>query len=188
VDAGRDSGGPGGGPPAGYPECTTAADCELFTDCCSCLAVRKGTSMASCKMMCLQSDCAAHRITVADVTCRAGRCVLNRSCNDKAVICNGPTPACATDTGQAAVVVNGCYDGSCLPVSECSDVASCDVCTKAGLLCASFAERSGPTFQCVTTPEKCVTAPTCACMGVCSGWFQCTEPLGRSLACQCPTC
>jgi hypothetical protein len=190
IDAGPagGSGGAGGNPSTGYPECTTAADCELFTDCCSCLSVPKGSTNISCKMNCLQSDCAARKITSADVTCSAGRCVFAKSCNEKEVMCNGLAPTCATVQGMTAVVVGGCYSGTCIPVSECSAVTNCDVCTNASLSCATFENLGGPKYQCVSTPEKCVQAPTCACMGVCNGGFQCSQPASKDLACICPAC
>jgi hypothetical protein len=186
IDAGP-AGGSGGGS-TGYAECKTAADCDLFTDCCTCQAVPKGTTLPSCKEMCLQSDCAARTITSADLTCNAGRCVLARSCNEKTVACDMVTPACASEQGMAPIVTTSCYQGSCLPVAECSDVTSCDVCTKAGLACATTVLRTGSTYHCVTIPEKCGQAPTCACMGVCTGMYQCSQPGGKDLVCSCPTC
>jgi hypothetical protein len=150
--------------------------------------VPKGSTNISCKENCLQSDCAARKIASADVTCSAGRCVLAKSCNEKTVLCDMVTPACASEAGMAAVVAGNCYSGTCIAVSECSAVTNCDVCTKASLSCATFENLGGPRYQCVGTPEKCVQAPTCACMGVCQGGFQCSQPASKVLACICPTC
>lgn len=182
---GGSAGTPDGGSPGGHVECQTIDDCTIFTDCCSCAAVPKTEVVPSCLMECLVTECGARGIGPSDATCIAGRCVIARSCNETAALCRVAPPACSQ--GQAPVVVNACYEGSCLPVGECSDVASCSVCEQANMACVTLVAE--PTsFHCVTIPDACAQGPTCACMGVCVGPFECTAPESASLRCDCATC
>ncbi len=187
------SGGSNGGTPAAggaisgsgsHAECQTAADCELFDDCCRCASVPKGELSPSCALACIQSSCSAAQVNAGDLACVLGRCVLNRSCDDRAIACDSLAPVCPA--GQAAEVGNTCYTGRCLAVTECSAVASCDVCGQVKLRCATL--QLGPTHHCVETPPACQNDSSCACMSVCLGAFQCAEPSAPSLMCVCPTC
>jgi hypothetical protein len=181
---GSSAGGAGGA--ASQAECTQASDCVLDDGCCSCASVPKGTSVDTCNIACTVSLCASRGITSADVTCVSGRCVLARSCNPNNVTCALAPPSCATGTLPA--VMGNCYAGACLPASQCSDVRSCGVCTAAGLVCVTDQVAGGPTYHCVSVPSACSGAPTCGCLGVCTGSYECTAPASTTPVCQCPTC
>ena len=57
----------------GHPEYTTDKDCQLVSDCCSCLPVPVGTSVASCALECFANSCEVRGIQASDVACIAGR-------------------------------------------------------------------------------------------------------------------
>jgi hypothetical protein len=176
----------GGGGSASHGECTQASDCVLDDGCCACASVPKGTSVDVCNIECIASLCASRGITSADVACVSGRCALTRSCNPQNVICALAPPSCAA--GSLPAVADGCYAGACLPASQCSDVGSCGVCTAAGLVCVTDQVAGGPTYHCVSVPSACSGAPTCACLGVCTGSYECAAPASTTPVCQCPTC
>jgi hypothetical protein len=184
----------GGGSAAGgsagstsHGECTRASDCVLQDDCCSCAAVPKSNLGATCNLACLVSQCGSRGISAADVSCAAGRCVLSRSCDPKRVTCAVASPACPA--GSLAAVAGNCYTGSCLSVAQCSDVGTCAPCTAAGLGCVRVdAMLNGPIFHCVTVPAACAGAPTCQCLGVCSGGLLCLDPASTMPTCYCPGC
>ena len=184
------SGGRGGAAAGGASgsgtECTQDSDCVLQDDCCGCQAIPKTAVTATCNIECFASECAAHRITAPTVACVAGRCVMALSCNSANVACTIVQPSCAT--GSLPVIANNCYTGACLPAQECSDVASCEVCTAAGLACVTDEVLGGPTHHCVTIPAACPATPTCGCLGACTGAFQCADPTSTTPVCQCPTC
>jgi len=184
--AGTTSTGGVGGSSGGHPECVTSDDCQLFSDCCNCLPIAKGTIVPSCMLACIQSNCAKNGLAASDVACVAGRCAWSRSCNPAQVTCSAPAPVCLV-AGRLPLIVNGCYAGGCAKVEDCSEVASCSVCTAAGLSCATF-ETVPPSYHCVSTPQGCSTNPTCACMEICSGDMSCVEPDSIKLTCQCPNC
>jgi hypothetical protein len=102
------------------------------------------------------------------------------------VTCTTAPPPCAV--GSLPLISGNCYAGGCLPASQCSDVGSCDSCASAGLVCVTDEVLGGPSHHCVTVPAACSADPTCACLGVCSGAFQCADPQSTSPLCQCPTC
>jgi hypothetical protein len=176
----------GGAGSTSHAECAQASDCVLHDDCCTCASVPKNNIGAVCNIACVADLCASQGITSADVTCVAGRCVLAKSCNTKNIACTVATPACTA--GSVPVVQGACYTGKCLPAAQCSDVASCDVCTNAGLVCVTDQQAGGDVYHCVTVPSACSTAPTCQCLGVCSAGFQCTDPANTKPVCDCPTC
>jgi hypothetical protein len=176
----------GGGGSASQGECAQASDCVLDDGCCACASVPKGTSVDVCNIECIASLCASRGITSADVTCVSGRCVLARSCNPKNVTCALAAPACSA--GSLPAVMGNCYAGGCLPTSQCSDVGSCGACTAAGLVCVTDQVAGGPTYHCVTVPSACSGAPTCGCLGGCTGSYECTAPASTTPVCQCPTC
>lgn len=130
----------------------------------------------------VRSDaCLAEGISEDDVACVAGRCVLNRNCDDSNVTCEVATPACAQ--WNVPEVVDGCYTGRCLPVDQCSGVASCKVCEGAGLACAVYVTQLGVQNHCVVALPACA-ADDCECMGICSDGFIC----GPGLSCNCLGC
>ena len=181
---GSASGGTAGA--ASHGECTQASDCVLHDDCCTCASVPKNNLGATCNIACIADLCGSRGITSADVACVAGRCALDLSCNPRTVTCRVAPPVCPA--GSLQVVAGNCYAGSCLPAAQCSDVGSCDACTAAGLSCVTDQVLGGPRFHCVTVPSACSGAPTCQCLGVCVGAFQCTDPASTTLTCQCPVC
>lgn len=178
MDGGAGSPGSAGG------DCTTAEDCELFQDCCACRAVERGALQASCRAACDQPLCDAQGVTDLDVACLAGRCVINRSCDDRNVICDVVTPNCSA--GTVPEVEDGCYTGNCREVGQCASVSSCEVCKAGNLDCVSFEALGGPSYQCVSTRDGC-DADDCECMGVCTSPFVCSQG-SQTLACVCPVC
>jgi len=179
-----------GGSSGGHPECVTASDCQLFSDCCNCVPIPVGTSMVSCMIACIQSSCAQRGLAASDVACIAGRCTFGRACKPAAGVCPVETPVPQCPAGQAPLFVGSCPSGGCAKVEDCAEVSSCDACTgtaaaPTGLLCATF-QTLPPSYHCVSTPPACGTSPTCACMGICSGGLSCITQ--NSLTCQCPEC
>ncbi len=189
---GGTSTGGAGGSSGGYPECMTDNDCQLFSDCCSCLPVPVGTAMPRCGAMCIQSSCAARQIQDSEVACIAGRCTFSRACKPAGGICPIATPTPLCSAGQAPLFVGNCPAGGCAKVEDCSEVSSCDACAATsaaptGLLCATF-QTLPFSYHCVSTPPQCAANPTCACMGICSGGLSCVAPNSTTLTCQCPEC
>ncbi len=174
------SGGAGGGGGAD-DKCSSREDCVLFSDCCTCRALTSARKAPECDLFCIQDSCSAAGITEEDVACVAGRCVLDRSCDDSNVTCEVATPNC--EPASAPEVVDDCYTGRCLPVDQCSRVASCDACEAGGFACAVYATQVGVQNHCVSVLEAC-DANDCECMGVCTAPFSC----GSDLSCSCPVC
>jgi hypothetical protein len=180
-----------GGSLGGHPECVTADDCQLFSDCCSCVPIPVGTSMVSCMIACPQFSCAQRGLAASDVACIAGRCTFSRACKPAGGICPIATPTPLCSAGQAPLFVGNCPAGGCAKLEDCSEVSSCDACSGTsaapiGLLCATF-QTLPPSYHCVSTPQDCVGNPTCSCMGICSGDLSCVVP-DTTLTCQCPNC
>jgi hypothetical protein len=169
----------GGGAPAPGEACSTTDDCTLFADCCQCRAIEAGTTRGMCRLNCLQDACSAMGITDQDVACIAGRCVLNRACDNRGVTCRVAVPECLIN--EVPEVADDCYTGQCLPVDQCSRVSSCEVCEKAGLECVSLDARS---YHCVEPVRGCDPAD-CECMGVCTPPYQCGND---GLSCFCTVC
>jgi hypothetical protein len=143
--------------PSHEGSCQTSAECRLQVSGCQCLSVG-ATEMpegpaASCPM---PDACGALGLDSDDAICAAGRCVLNRRCDD-------------SDVG--------------LPLAECGAVTSCDLCERAGLRCVGT-RGHGPnapvTHHCVTEPPECAGTPTCACLKFCPEPSECWDP---SLTC-----
>jgi hypothetical protein len=123
-------------------------------------------------------------VSEEDVACFAGRCVINRSCDDRFVTCDVATPNC--EAGTAPEVDDGCYTGTCREVSQCATVTACDVCEAADLNCVALFAQGDPVYQCVATREGC-DPDDCECMGVCDSPFSCDES-GEGLSCFCLLC
>jgi hypothetical protein len=61
------------------PECKKDDDCTIFADCCSCKAVPAAKpSPVPCESVCGESKCEVKGITIANVACDAGRCVIKK--------------------------------------------------------------------------------------------------------------
>jgi len=146
--------------------------------------VAVGSQQASCRLACDEPACDAEGVSEADVACLAGRCVINRSCDDRYVLCDVATPNC--DAGTLPEVEDGCYTGNCREITQCSWVSSCDVCKAADLACVTFSTLGGPTYQCVATREGCDPLD-CGCMGVCNSPFIC-DAGEDTLHCSCLAC
>ncbi|MFL5308055.1 MAG: hypothetical protein ACJ8F1_22760 [Polyangia bacterium] len=185
-EGGKGGKGGAGGAAGSNAECTQPSDCVLHNDCCSCAAIPKNAAVASCNLLCLIASCTSQSVTAADVACVTGRCVLNRSCNAANVTCTTAAPTCPA--GSLPIISNHCYAGGCLPASQCADVGSCDACTAAGLSCVTVDDLPAPTRHCVTVPAACSGAPTCGCLGVCNGTYECAAPASTTPICECPTC
>jgi hypothetical protein len=180
-------GGAAGGSP--QPECTTAADCKLQNDCCTCQALAPGEFYPSCPpIACLVDKCEALQLPKDAVACVAGRCVAGFECDSSKVTCKLLPPVC--EPGFVPGVKDTCYTGTCVPVTECVSVKSCAECGK--FACAAYATRTGPQAHCVTVPPACGDSATCACFGptVCTKPFSgCGDLSGlRGVTCTCPTC
>jgi hypothetical protein len=181
--AGAGSGGAGGDGDAGfanqgtYPECQTAADCQLESDCCGCKAIsRRGDEF--CALDCARDPCPEMGITADDVACRQGRCVLARSCDAGRVVCRAAPPTCSE--GTVPSVVDDCW-GPCIPPTECANVGSCADCGDA--FCVEF-QGMVTTFNCVTRVQACDRENYCECLGVC-GECSATDD---AVACPCGGC
>jgi hypothetical protein len=62
------------------PECSKDADCTIFADCCSCKAVPAAKpSPVPCESVCGESKCEVKGITIVNVACDAGRCVIKKN-------------------------------------------------------------------------------------------------------------
>ena len=97
------SGGSSGTGPALFPECETNEDCEISTDCCSCQAVPKGTSLPVCRLACGDSNGCEQQGIFTSAQCTLGRCTLAASCGGgRGVSCTTDPPECPA--GQAPTV------------------------------------------------------------------------------------
>ncbi|MFO0568293.1 MAG: hypothetical protein U0263_21710 [Polyangiaceae bacterium] len=148
-----------GGPP---PQCTNASQCQLFSDCCSCVAVGPNeVTPPMCPDPCVQDACAALGVGGSSVQCVVGQCVAGIQCNVLDVFCNAPMPQCPV--GKRPAVVNHCW-GPCVPVNECQAAMSCADCATPKQICVT--EGDVITRHCVDVPAECGQGvPTCACMG-----------------------
>ncbi len=182
------TGGTGGGGPAS-PECTTATDCKVFADCCSCLGVPTTENPTSCPQNCLLDKCGEIDAPKA-AACVAGRCVMGFECDSSKVTCKSLPPTCPA--GQVARVdpTTQCWKG-CVPAGECNSVKSCSDCT-GELVCAGYVTQLGPQNHCVDVPKTCNGNFSCACLGpsVCTSPFStCADFSGqKGVSCSCPNC
>jgi hypothetical protein len=177
--AGTGNGGSGGG----GQECESDDDCTLFTDCCTCVST---PSMAppppSCDLVCITDRCSADGIAEGDVACRAGRCVVDRSCNHAQATCRSLPPPCPE--GEVRAVEDGCW-GPCLPPTDCSEVTACSDCG-AGDVCVKIQPQI-QSIHCVRPDPECTKGSYCECLDTCSGGFVCVED-DEGIACPCPAC
>ena len=175
------SGGSGGG----GLECETADDCVMFSDCCSCAAVPKGTSIPGCDLVCITDQCTAQQIGRDEITCAFGRCVVDRSCNHAQATCNSMPETCPS--GQVrSVTENGCW-GPCLPPTECREVTDCSDCGEA--VCVGFSAFVPPATGCVVPEPSCTKGNYCECLDACpqSAAYECVE-VDDGVSCYCPVC
>ena len=191
---GGSAGGAGGrgGAGAASPECTSAADCKLVDNCCSCEAIPAGATGAPCALLCIQSACAAKQLPAGKVDCLAGKCVAGFACDATGITCKVAPPACAAGEVPTINAAGNCYTGSCAPATECTTVAGCGSCTGSDQACVSYETQRGVENHCVTIPPECAGNGGCTCTGVAS----CLPPYGtcadysgiRGVYCSCPNC
>ncbi len=177
-------GGGGNDPVAG--ECVTDDDCEMLSDCCSCIVAPKGKAkLPYCEPTpCFADQCSANQIQKA--SCVAGQCIKGFECDSSKVFCNALPPLC--EGGEVPSVDNGCW-GPCVPAVQCASVANCSECPGGTSCVVNQAWTS--TAHCVNVPAGC--AADCSCLGkaVCTGAFNaCIDKVndGSALHCECPTC
>ncbi len=191
---GRGTGGRGtGGSMAPAPECATASDCKLVSDCCTCAAVPVGHEAPQCALVCIQSKCAQQQLPLGTpAACVAGRCIAGFNCDDSRVSCDIATPNC--DDGQVPAInaAGTCYAGGCVPASQCKTVSSCNVCGGTAPACVTYQTQMGNQHHCVTIPTACGGDATCGCLGptsCVSPYLSCTNYSGnRGVSCGCPNC
>ncbi|HEX2871037.1 MAG TPA: hypothetical protein VHP33_07275 [Polyangiaceae bacterium] len=169
----------GAGPEPTGAECTTADDCQVFTDCCTCAAVPKAEENLACPGLCIQSACQARGLGAAQVTCIANRCVFDVSCDSSQVTCEALTPTCPA--GQVPSVSGTCW-GPCVPAHDCRAVTNCDDCA-ADQVCVR-SELQLPSTHCVEVSASCLQQPSCECTNACH--FQCSDDNG--IGCFCVSC
>jgi hypothetical protein len=62
------------------PECKKDGDCTIFADCCSCKAVPASKPpLVPCDSVCGESKCEVKGITIVNVACDAGRCIIKKN-------------------------------------------------------------------------------------------------------------
>lgn len=182
------TGGVGGTGGVASPECTSAGDCKVFEDCCSCEGVPKTENPAICKMACTDMACKQLGVSPTEVACVAGRCVKAFDCDLSKVTCKMAEPACAP--GETPQVSGTCYTGKCVKASECHDVPSCSKCASTDA-CTTYVTQMGYKNHCVSVPTACSGA-MCDCFGpsTCvAPYTSCQDKSGvKGVSCDCPTC
>jgi hypothetical protein len=181
-------GGAGGVIPV--PECTSAADCKLIDNCCSCQAIPVGASAAPCAATCKQNQCAATQLPAGAVACVAGQCVAGFTCDATKVTCKVATPSCPAGEVPTVNASGNCYTGSCAPETECASVGGCGACTGANEACVSIESLVGVEHHCVQIPPECNGNGGCDCLGVTACPNRtCGNYSGiRGIYCTCPAC
>jgi hypothetical protein len=188
VVAGSSSGGGAGASGSGGTGvgiCILSEQCRVIDDCCTCAAIGPDESAPLCPIDCAFGTCPRNGAgEPPSASCVAGRCVLDLSCNTRYVSCDAAPPRCPA--GSVPSVAGSCWTGGCLPVTECSSVASCEVCEASGTTCINTTIGLGDSFHCVLPPPGC--DGTCSCMQTCRPNEQCIE--GEPLTCyyDCITC
>jgi hypothetical protein len=164
---GSSAGGSGstGGALSYPPECTTSESCQLVDDCCNCVALLVGEPAPPCAVVDCANDapCVVNGIRAADPLCEAGRCVAGFDCDHLHVSCLEPMPSCNVSS-QIPSVFGGCWSGTCVEPTECSYVATSDVCTSRGLVAVTVLAPTDERIHCVAPFPECVT-PDCRCLG-----------------------
>lgn len=169
---------------ASYPECDEDADCTILNDCCSCSATFVGENVVPCGQDCDVPRCdeLGH---AGKAQCQAGRCVAAFSCNALDVECDSIPPTC--EPGHVPLVAGGCWQGSCVPATECAAVGSCAECGPSDV-CVEEIGQIAVERHCVALPPACEGEASCECVGACTGIFDaCTVEQGV-VSCSCPAC
>jgi hypothetical protein len=182
--AGTNATGGTAGAGGGGRECETADDCVMFSDCCSCEAMPKGTAPPpTCDIVCITDHCTAEQIDRDAVACSFGRCVIDKSCDHSKSTCDSLPEPCPA--GQVrALNDDGCW-GPCLAPTECRDVTDCSSCGDAVCVIEEPQIRS---FGCVNPGDSCAKGSYCECLDACpQSGFVCTEA-DDAVHCPCPVC
>ena len=174
------------------PECVTASDCKLFSDCCTCDAIPVGDTIPSCPAICKQNQCEALHLPPGAVDCVAGRCVAGFACDAAKVTCKIAVPSCQAGDVPSIDESGNCYTGFCVPAAECTSVTSCASCIRTDQGCVSYATLGGNHNHCVTIPPACGGSATCDCLGPtsCVGSHRACGNLSgvKGVGCACPGC
>jgi hypothetical protein len=110
------------GEPIEPGQCSTDADCRLWSDCCGCFILEPGEQADPCPDVCDQDVCAVLGISEQDVACHSGHCGIVSTCNVEEVTCDVPPPDCAED--ELPSVVNGCWGPCVHATSFCVSAAT----------------------------------------------------------------
>ncbi|MEM9455103.1 MAG: hypothetical protein AAGF11_13055 [Myxococcota bacterium] len=161
-------------PPQG-DTCVVDADCQIAGDCCSCVAYNPMMSgPGNCGGACGMNVC--EQIGATQAYCDSGVCrVLGGSCDQTAVTCDLPPPACPP--GELPQVQEECYTGSCISVAFCDWVPDCSDCP-VDQFCVIRRTEACDQHDCVPFVAKCGGGgPSCGCEGL----FVCQPPFGACL-------
>ena len=189
ASGGAGRGGAGGAP---GPECMTASDCKLVSDCCTCAAIPAGATAPACSLVCIQSQCDARQLPRGAVACVAGRCVAGFDCDTTKVTCRRAAPTCPAGEVPTVDDAGTCYSGACAPATQCTLLPDCAACTGVDPFCVSYQTQRGAQFHCVTVPPACSARTGCECLGptTCIAPYRsCGDLSGpRGITCSCPNC
>jgi len=180
------TGGSAGYPPA--PQCKDDSQCILYSDCCTCVAMRPGDPVEDCPITCVVDKCTELGISQAKgPRCLAGHCAVGFDCDAPKVLCNALPPQC--EAGEVPSVNNLCW-GPCVPASQCAFVPNCSNCDPKMYTCVTDV---GWVFEhhCVPTPQACKNDLSCECMqnAVCLPPFDhCSASPTDGVFCECTNC
>jgi len=173
--SGGSGGAAGGGP---EPECSSDADCRLFSDCCSCSAYPStGEAPEECPADCDQNRC--ERYGIDQALCFAGSCIVATSheCSPLAAMCDSLPPECP-DGSLPSVGANRCWTGDCVPADLCGSRPDCSSCGKDEVCFRGFNDAFGAPYYCMPRPVSCDGQATCDCARqLCEGFgfFNCDD-------------
>lgn len=169
-------------------ECKVDADCELFSDCCSCQAAPVGEMPDQCDLSCKQARCEV--LGIDSAVCRFGVCATSRvNCDATKISCNALPPECPAGLLPQVTQAGDCWTGECVRGIQCESVPTCDDCPESGWSCVSY-QAFVTTYVCEPVPAACEGTPTCECAGdlYCTDDFSLCNDLGDAVACACPNC
>jgi hypothetical protein len=169
-------------PPPGQPECETADDCVVVSDCCGCRVEGRAQEWkTACPLQCQRDACAEDGLTGLSPICSMGRCRFDVDCDPTHVSCRAAAPTCPS--GELPSVNGSCW-GPCVDVLECNQLTGCGDCPE-GSVCVIF-QAQRPSYSCVTPQPGCTKGNYCACLAACG--FCTEEPDVDAISCDCPVC
>jgi len=170
-------------------ECIVDADCQLFSDCCSCQATPVGEDPDKCDAVCDEARC--DLLGIDSAVCSFGTCTTSRvKCDDSGVLCDAPPPACPVGLLPQVNDAGDCWTGECVRGIQCESVPSCDACPGNGWTCVSYVALPS-TYRCEPLPPACDGAPSCECAGdaYCDpDIFSICAAENDGIQCICPNC